>query len=52
MLGTYGLKSLPEDLCSGFLRPGKIYRSQLGLYTRTLYLEASTLPETTDYFYS
>ena len=38
------LKSLPEDLCSGFLRPEKIHRPQSGLNQRTLDLEASTLP--------
>ena len=35
---------LPEDLCSGFLRPEKIHRPQSGLNPRTLDLEASTLP--------
>ena len=38
------LKSLPKDLCSGFLRPEKIYRPQRDLNPRTLGLEASTLP--------
>ena len=38
------LKSLPEDLCSGFLRPEKIHRPQSGLNPRTLDLEAITLP--------
>ena len=37
-------KSLPEDLCSGFLRPEKSHRPQTGLNARTLDLEASTLP--------
>ena len=39
------LKSLPEYLCSGFLRPEKIHRPQSGLNPRTLNLEASTLPK-------
>ena len=43
-LGTPSLKSLPEDLCLGFLRPEKIHRSQSGLNPRTLGLEAITLP--------
>ena len=43
-LGTLSLKSLPEDLCSGFLRTGKTHRPQSGLNPRTLDLEASTLP--------
>ena len=43
-LGTLSLKSLPEDLCSGVLRPEKIHRPQLDLNPRTLDLEASTLP--------
>ena len=43
-LGTSSLKSLPEDLSSGFLLPEKIHRPQSGLNPRTLYLEASTLP--------
>ena len=38
------LKSLPEDLCSGFLFPEKIQRPQSGLNPRTLDFEASTLP--------
>ena len=38
------LKSLPVDLCSGFLRPEKIRQPQSGLNPRTLDLEASTLP--------
>ena len=38
------LKSLPEDLCSGFLCPEKIHRPQPGLNPRTLDLEVSTLP--------
>ena len=38
------LKSLPEDLWSGFLRPEKIHSPLPGLNTRTLDLEASTLP--------
>ena len=33
-----------EDLCSGFLRPEKIYWLQQGLNLWTLDLEASTLP--------
>ena len=37
-------QTLPEDLCSGFLRPEKIHRPQPGLNPRTLDLEASTLP--------
>jgi hypothetical protein len=37
------LKSLPENICSGFLRPEKIHRPQLGLNPRTFDLEASTL---------
>ena len=36
--------SLPEDLCSGFLRPEKTHRPQPGLNPRTLDLVASTLP--------
>ena len=43
-LGTPSLKSLPEDLCSGFLCPEKIYRAQPDLNPRTLDLEAITLP--------
>ena len=43
-LGTPSSKSFPEDLRSGFLRPEKINRPQLGLNPRTLHLEASTLP--------
>ena len=43
-LGTPSLKSLPEDLCSGILRPEKIHRFQPGLNPRTLDLEVSTLP--------
>ena len=38
------LKSLPEDLCSEFLRPEKIHQPQPGLNPRTLDLEAITLP--------
>ena len=30
-LGIHGLKSLPEDSFSGFLRPEKMHRSQMGL---------------------
>ena len=41
---TPSLKSLPEDLCSGFLCPEKIHRPQPVLNPRTLDLEASTLP--------
>jgi hypothetical protein len=37
------LKSLPEDLCSGFFRPEKIDRPQPDLNPRILDLEASTL---------
>ena len=40
---TPSLKSLPEDLCSGFLLPEKTHRPQPGLNPRTLELEASTL---------
>ena len=40
---TPSLKSLPEDLCSGFLLPEKIHRPQPGLNPRTLDPEASTL---------
>ena len=40
----YSLKLLPEDLCSGFLRPEKNHRTQPGLNPRTLDLEANTLP--------
>ena len=36
--------SLPEDLCSGFLRPEKLHRPQPGLNPRTFDLKASTLP--------
>ena len=43
-LGTPKLKSFSEDLCSGFLRPEKIHRPQPGLNSRTLALEARTLP--------
>ena len=39
------LKSLPEDLCSEFLRPEKIHQPQPGLNPPTLDLEASTLPQ-------
>ena len=35
-------KSLPEDLCSGFLRPEKIHLPDLN--PRTMDLEESTLP--------
>ena len=42
--GPPSLKSLAEDLCSGFLRPEKIHRPQEGLNLRTLDLEASTRP--------
>ena len=42
--GAPSLKSLPEDLCLGILRPEKIYRPQSGLNLRTLDLEASKLP--------
>ena len=42
-LGTPSLKSFPEDLCSGFLRPEKIHRPQPDLNPRTLDLEGSTL---------
>ena len=38
------LKFLPEDLCSGFLRPEKIHRSQSGFNPQTWDLEASTVP--------
>ena len=38
------LKSLPEDLCSGFLRPEKIHRPQSDFNPGTLDLEESTLP--------
>ena len=37
------IKVLPEDLCSGFLRPEKIHRTQPDLNPRTLDLETSTL---------
>ena len=40
------LKSQTRDLCSGFLSPEKIHRSQLDLNTRTLDPEANT--ETTE----
>ena len=43
-LGTPSLKYFLEDLCSGFLRPVKIHRSQSGLNSRTLDLGARTLP--------
>ena len=43
-LGTPSLKSLPEDLYSGFLRSEKLHRPQSGLNPLTLDLEASTLP--------
>ena len=42
--GSPSLKSLPEDLCSGFLCPEKIHRLQSNLSPRTLDLEASRLP--------
>ena len=35
LLGTPSLKSLPEDLCSRFLRPEKIHRHQPGLNPQT-----------------
>ena len=35
-LGTQGLKSIPEDLRSRFLRLEKIHRPQPGLNSRTL----------------
>ena len=38
------MKSLPEDLCSGFSRPEKIHQPQPGLDLRTLDLETSMLP--------
>ena len=38
------LNSLPQDMCLGILRPEKIHRLQSGLNSRTLDLEASTLP--------
>ena len=41
-LGNQGLKSLPEDLCSGFLRLEKIHRYQPGMNPQTLDLEATT----------
>ena len=41
--GPESLKSLPEDLCSRFLRHEKIHRPQPDLNPRTLDLEASTL---------
>ena len=40
-LVTNGLKSLPEDLYSGFLRPEKIHRPQPDLNPRTADLQAS-----------
>ena len=40
--GPLSLKSLPEDLCSGFFRPEKIHRPQSGLNPRTFDLEATT----------
>ena len=43
-LGTPSLKSLSEDLCSGFLHPEKIHWPQSGFNPRTLDFEASTLP--------
>ena len=39
------LKSLLEDLCSGYLHPEKIHQPQLGLNPRTLDLKASMLPQ-------
>ena len=42
--GPPSLKSLPEDLCSGFLRPEKIHRPQSDFNPQILDLEASTLP--------
>ena len=41
---TPSLKSLPKDLCSGFLCPEKLHRPQPGLNPQTLDLKASTLP--------
>ena len=38
------LKTLQEDLCSGFTRPEKIHRPQPDVNPRTSDLEASTLP--------
>ena len=46
--GPPSLKSLPEDLCSGFLRPEKIHRPQPDFNPRTLDLEASSYPETNE----
>ena len=43
-LRTHGLKFLPEDLSSGYLRPEKIYQLQPGLSLQTLDVKASTLP--------
>ena len=43
-LGTPSLKSLPEDLWSGFLRPEKIQRPLPDLNPQTMDLKASTLP--------
>ena len=42
--GPPSLKSLPEDLCSGFLRPKKHPRPQPDLNPRTLDFETSRLP--------
>ena len=42
--GTPSLKSLLEDLWSGFLRPEKIHWPHPSLNPQTLELEASTLP--------
>ena len=42
--GTPSLKSLPEDFCSGFLRPEKIHQPQPSLNQPTLDLEVSILP--------
>ena len=36
--------SLPEDLCSGFLRPENFHRPQPGLNPQTYDLDGSTLP--------
>ena len=43
--GPPALKSLPKNLCLGFLRPEQIHRTQPSLNPRTLDLEASKLPQ-------
>ena len=44
-LGSPALKSFPEELYPGYLRPEKSHRPQPDLNLRTLDLEASMLPQ-------